>query len=64
MNNRRLVSRRSFHRWQAHVDDEQNERDWDAIVRSPKGQATLRTLVAQARDEIARGEVEDGGFGS
>jgi len=45
-------------------DDDQFEREWDAIMRSPKGQETLRKLVAQAREEIARGEVEEGGFGN
>jgi len=64
VNTTRAVLWRVFHRWHAHVDDEQDEWEWDAVIRSPKGQATLRDLVAQARDEIARGEVEEGGCGS
>lgn len=40
-----------------------DELEWDEIVRSPRGQQTLARLVAEADEEIARGEVEDGGFG-
>ena len=45
-------------------DDDQFEREWNAIMRSPKGQETLRKLVAQASEEIARGEVGEGGCGN
>ncbi len=50
-----------IHAW---LEEERDEQEWDAIIQSPKGQDTLRKLVAQAREEIARGEVEEGGFGS
>jgi hypothetical protein len=39
-----------------------SEQEWDAIVSSPKGQETLERLAADARAEIARGDVEDGGW--
>lgn len=38
------------------------EREWDKIVESPDGRARLARLVKEGRDEIARGDVEDGGF--
>lgn len=57
VNDRRLVLRRVVQRWQAQVDDEYDEQEWDAILRSPKGQATLRTLVAQGREAIAQASV-------
>ena len=50
-----------IHLW---LEEQQDEQEWDAIMRSQKGQATLRKLVAEAREDIARGEVEEGGFGS
>jgi hypothetical protein len=37
------------------------ERDWDELIESPRGQAILEQLAADARAEIARGEVEEGG---
>jgi hypothetical protein len=37
-------------------------REWDALVGSPEGQETLERLAAEAREEIARGDVEDGGW--
>jgi len=39
------------------------EREWDKIVESPDGQARLTQLVKEGREEIARGDVEEGGFG-
>ena len=39
------------------------EREWDKIVESPDGQARLARLVEEGREEIARGDVEEGGFG-
>ena len=41
---------------------ELDEREWEAIIGSPEDQETLDRLVAEARDEIARGDVEDGGW--
>jgi len=39
------------------------EREWDKIVESPDGQARLTQLVKEGREAIARGDVEEGGFG-
>lgn len=44
------------------VKRELEEREWDALVGSPQGQETLERLAAEARDDIARGEIEDGGW--
>lgn len=38
------------------------EREWDDLVDGPHGQAALEQLVAKARKEIARGDVEEGGW--
>ena len=40
---------------------EQDEQ-WDRTFASPEGQARLTALIARADDEIANGEVEEGGF--
>jgi len=40
------------------------EREWDKIVESPDGQELLARLVEEGREEIARGDIEDGGFGA
>ncbi len=45
------------------LEELREEREWDAIVSSPHGQEVLAKLVAEAREEIARGELEEGGFG-
>jgi hypothetical protein len=47
----------------AQVEEWLDESEWDTIVGSPHEQAILAKLVAEAREEIARGEVEEGGFG-
>lgn len=39
-----------------------DEQEWDAIVSSPQGQETLERLAAEARADIARGNVEDAGW--
>jgi len=39
-----------------------DEQEWDAIVSSPEGQETLERLAAEAHAEIARGDVDDGGW--
>lgn len=36
--------------------------EWDAIIGTEEGQQTLERLAAEARAEIARGEVEEGGW--
>ena len=41
---------------------ELEEREWDEMVDSPEGQDVLERLAAEARNEIARGDVEDGGW--
>lgn len=38
------------------------EGEWDDLVESPHGQAVLEQLAAEAREEIARGEIEEGGW--
>lgn len=39
-----------------------DEQEWDALVSSAQGQETLERLAAEARAEIARGDVEEGGW--
>ena len=39
--------------------DELDEQEWDAIVSSPKGQATMRKLLAEAQKEIDSGQIEE-----
>ena len=39
-----------------------DEQEWDTLVNSPQGQETLERLAAEARAEIARGDVEEGGW--
>jgi hypothetical protein len=41
---------------------ELEEREWDAIASTPASQQLLAKLAAEAREEIARGEVEEGGW--
>ena len=41
---------------------ELEERNWETLVGSDRGQETLERLAAEARDEIARGDVEEGGW--
>jgi F0F1-type ATP synthase membrane subunit b/b' len=38
------------------------EREWDATVSTPESQAFLVELVAEAHADIARGDMEDGGW--
>ncbi len=46
----------------AHIEAWLEEQEWDAIVNSPEGKETLERLAAEARAEIARGDVEEGGW--
>lgn len=39
-----------------------DEQEWDTLVNSRQGQETLERLAAEARAEIARGDVEEGGW--
>lgn len=39
--------------------DQLDSQEWDAIVSSPKGQATMRKLLAEAEQEIASGQIEE-----
>ena len=37
--------------------DQLDEQEWDAIISSPKGQATMKKLLAEAEKEIASGQI-------
>ena len=41
---------------------ELEEHAWEQALNSPEGQARLARLVAEADEEIASGNVEEGGF--
>lgn len=41
---------------------ELEQHEWDTLVGSPKGQDVLEQLAKEAREEIARGDVEEGGW--
>jgi hypothetical protein len=41
---------------------ELEQREWDALVSTPESQQLLARLAAEAREDIARGEVEEGGW--
>ena len=43
------------------IEEWLDEQEWDALVSSQEGQETLERLAAEARAEIARGDVEEGG---
>jgi hypothetical protein len=40
----------------------EEKRAWEQALKSPEGQARLARLVAEADEEIASGNVEEGGF--
>ena len=42
--------------------DEIDEMEWDAIVSRPQVRQALRRLAAEAREQDAAGETEEGGF--
>lgn len=44
------------------IEEWLDEQEWDALVSSQEGQETLERLAAEARAEIARGDVEEGGW--
>lgn len=44
------------------TDEEREEREWDAIVAQPRVKNALRRLAAEAMEQDARGETEEGGF--
>lgn len=46
----------------SYIEAWMDEQEWDAIVGSPQGQETLERLAAEARADIARGDVEEGGW--
>ena len=46
----------------AHIEAWLDEQEWNAITSSAEGQETLERLAAEARAEIARGDVEEGGW--
>ena len=39
--------------------EQEEEREWDAIIGSPQGQAALERLAEEARQEIAEGKTRD-----
>lgn len=43
--------------------EEAEEQEWDMILSSPHGQRVLYRLLREAREQIATGEFEEGGFG-
>lgn len=49
-------------RIQEWLAEQEDEREWNALISSPKGQEALERLAAEAREDIARGDVEDGGW--
>ena len=44
------------------IDEEEEEREWNAIVSKPHVRQALRRMAAEARRQIAAGEIEEGGF--
>ncbi len=46
----------------AQIEEWLDEQEWDALVNSPHGQEALARLIASADADIARGDVEDGGW--
>jgi hypothetical protein len=36
-----------------------DEQEWDKLTSSPKGRAALKNLLAEAKQEIAAGQVEE-----
>lgn len=47
----------------AHVLEELEEREWDAIVRKPRVMKRIRELADQALSQYEQGKVRDEGFG-
>lgn len=43
-------------------DEEEEEREWDAIVSKPHVRQALRRMAAEARQRYYAGEIEEGGF--
>lgn len=46
-------------RIQEWLAEQEEEREWDAIISSPHGQETLERLAAEARREIAEGKTRE-----
>lgn len=44
-------------------DGEEEEQEWEDLVRSPHGQRALQHLLSEARQQIAMGQTREGGFG-
>ncbi|MGH2515861.1 MAG: hypothetical protein ACRDHP_09420 [Ktedonobacterales bacterium] len=53
------VQRNLAQRIQEWLAEQDEEREWDAIISSPRGQDTLERLAAEARREIAEGKTRD-----
>ena len=50
------------HKLQQMLAEIEEEREWDALVSSPKSQAFLKKLSAEIDEKIAAGEFEEGGW--
>ena len=49
-------------KFQQVLDEALADARWEQLLSSPEGKAAGRRLVKQALEEIARGDVEEGGF--
>ena len=56
------LSEDAQYRLAAQIEAWLDKQEWDAIASSPQGQEILERLAAEARAEIARGDVEEGGW--
>jgi|SRR5689334_20333617 len=43
-------------------EDDISEQEWHSIVKAPRVRNALRRLAAEARQQAAKGEIEEGGF--
>ena len=51
-------------KWFAPItEDDEEEREWNAIVKKPHVRDALRRMAAEARRQYYVGETEEGGFG-
>jgi hypothetical protein len=49
-------------RLQQALDEALADARWEQLLSSPEGKAAGRRLVKQAMEDVARGDVEEGGF--
>lgn len=50
-------------KFQQVLDDALADARWDELLRDPRGIAALERLAQEAMEDVARGDVEEGGFG-